>query len=67
MSVSKPTYEPELKAPIFEAAMDMGYNVLDINGEKQTGKFIKFKWLLKGNRTRIPSFWFHNFKLLVSL
>lgn len=38
MTVRRPAYEPEIKRPIFEAAEEMGYEILDSNGEKQTGK-----------------------------
>ncbi|KAG8175261.1 hypothetical protein JTE90_020794 [Oedothorax gibbosus] len=37
MTVRRPSYEAEIKKPIFEAAEQMGYENLDPNGEKQTG------------------------------
>lgn len=34
----RPSYEAEIKGPVFHAAKEMGYRIVDPNARRQTGK-----------------------------
>lgn len=38
ITTMRPSYQPEIKDPIFWAARSMGYQIVDPNGKRQTGK-----------------------------
>lgn len=38
VTVEKSNYEAEMKKPILEAAQELGYEVIDVNGARQTGE-----------------------------
>lgn len=42
MTAEKINYNPEIKNPLLEAMAALGYEQVDINGRRQTGKLILF-------------------------
>lgn len=42
ITVEKPRYISDVKQPIFEAIKAMGYQIVDSNSRRQSGKYVRY-------------------------
>ncbi|XP_035224978.1 LOW QUALITY PROTEIN: uncharacterized protein LOC118197557 [Stegodyphus dumicola] len=50
VTVEKPNYQAEIKASVFKAAMQMGFEIIEPNGQKQIGFYDQLATIRRGQR-----------------